>query len=98
MDQGDESAPRRHILGQVFIAWLERDGIIPDSTRRVVIDAEFGKVVTMYVEQFGSASLVDVHPPAELRTAVSIVARARNPRPDYPQHRRQHGEHAKEMD
>jgi len=66
----------RPIHGQQFLDWLRASGIIPESTRRVVIDAKVGEVVRMYCEQYGSDALISVEPPSELRGAmVTIVGK-----------------------
>lgn len=57
-----------------FLDWLRRSGIIPENTRRVVIDAKVNDVVMIYIEQYGTTALLDVDPPPEFFTAqVKIV-------------------------
>lgn len=45
--------------GKDFLAWLEEQGIIPDRTQRVVIDAAVNEPVRVYVQQIGQAGLLD---------------------------------------
>lgn len=64
---------RTAIHGKDFLDWLERGGITPANTRRVVIDAQVGHATLIYVEGMGSRGMIDVDPPAELRGAVVRV-------------------------
>lgn len=50
------------LTGNQFLLMLERIGILTvgDRVRRVVIDAEWGGIVTLYVERYGSTRLLDV--------------------------------------
>jgi hypothetical protein len=56
------------ILGQTFIEWLVKQGIIKDSlVQRVVIDAPYNDVMRVYVQRLGSTVFLGVDLPAELR-------------------------------
>lgn len=60
------------ILGKLFLAWLHEQGIIPENTRRVVIDARHDSVVVIYTEQYGTDRLIKVEAPPELKTAIVV--------------------------
>lgn len=62
------------IPGQTFLDWLKREGIVPENTRRVVIDAEANNPIIIYVEMYGGDKLIEVEPPPELRVGVKIVS------------------------
>ena len=62
--------------GMDFLQWLQEVGIVPEGSdaRRVVIDAEVGKVVKVYVEMFGTEDILNVEPPPSLTGAkVTII-------------------------
>ena len=50
----------RLVHGKQFLAWLSDNGIVPERTRRVVIDAAVNAAVMVYTEQFGDERLIDV--------------------------------------
>ena len=52
--------------------WLEKIGIVPNMTSRVVIDIPANGAVRVYIEQFGDSSMFEVEPPPELTTAIKI--------------------------
>lgn len=62
------------IPGKAFLDWLKREGIVPENTRRVVIDAEANSPIIIYVEMYGGDKLIEVEPPPELRVGVKIVS------------------------
>lgn len=60
------------IDGDAFLQWLSGAGIIPNTTRRVVIDACVGEALMLYIEQYGTKSFIDLEPPAALINAVQV--------------------------
>lgn len=50
------------VTSQGFIEWLEAAGVIPNKTRRVIIDAQVGDVVMLYVEMYASNKMLDFTP------------------------------------
>lgn len=48
------------LMGKDFIKGLVEAGIVPDETVSVVIKAEYGQVVTIYVQQYGDCRLLNV--------------------------------------
>ena len=52
--------------------WLEKIGIDPKMTRRVVIDIPANGAVWVYIERFGDSSIFEVEPPPELTTAIRV--------------------------
>ena len=52
--------------------WLEKIGIDPKVTRRVVIDISVDSPVWVYIEQFGDSRMFEVEPPPELITAITV--------------------------
>lgn len=48
-------------------------GFDPNECRRIVIDATAGKVVTIYVEKYGSEALLDLAPPDVAGLNISVV-------------------------
>ena len=63
----------RKIHSKAFLEWLERFGLIPENTRRVVIEASVDSAVMIYAELFGTSPMVEVDPPPELRGARVVV-------------------------
>lgn len=59
----------RPIHGKDFLAWLQRGGLVPENTRRVVIEASVDRSTVIYVETFASHSMIEVEIPTELRVA-----------------------------
>ena len=55
----------RMIAGKEFLDKLIDSGVIPLETRRVVIDAPWDEVVTVYVTQVGTERLLEVTPTLE---------------------------------
>jgi len=55
----------RMIAGKEFLDKLIDSGVIPLETRRVVIDAPWDEVVTVYVTQVGTERLLEVVPTLE---------------------------------
>lgn len=55
------------IKGKHFIDWLIEQGVIPDYTRRVVIDADYRNVVLIYVEAIGTDNLIKIELPESLK-------------------------------
>ena len=53
--------------------WLEKIGIDPKNTRRVVIDIPCDGPIWIYIEQFGDSAMFEVEPPPELTTAIKVV-------------------------
>lgn len=65
---------QRKIIGWQLIPVLaEALGIEADTIRRIVIDAPYNNVVTVYVERVGTAGLLEVSWPAELSQQVVTV-------------------------
>ena len=52
--------------GQELLTKLWQAGIIPEHTRRVVIDIKHHSIVEMYVEMLGSNTLVEIITPENL--------------------------------
>ena len=52
--------------------WLEKIGIDPKATRRVVIDISVDSPIWVYIEQFGDSRMFEVEPPPELTTAIRV--------------------------
>jgi hypothetical protein len=61
------------IHGLAFLRWLRDSGIVPENTRRVVIEAGVDTPVTIYCEQFGSEALVSVEAPPIFEGAKVVV-------------------------
>ena len=59
--------------------WLEKIGIDPKMTRRVVIDISANSAVYIYIEQYGDSRIFEIEPPPELTTAIHLVP----PQPDF---------------
>ncbi len=53
--------------------WLEKIGIDPKTTRRVVIDIPSNGAVWMYIERYGDSTMFEIEPPPELTTAIHVV-------------------------
>ena len=53
--------------------WLEKIGIDPKITRRVVIDIPSDGIVWVYIERYGDSQIFEVEPPPELTTAIHLV-------------------------
>jgi hypothetical protein len=62
---------------QAFLDWLKGAGIIPERTRRVVIEATVNELVKIYIEQVGTDELISVEPPPEL-CGPQIVVKAKS--------------------
>lgn len=60
----------RVVIGRDFLSWLAKAGIVPELTRRVVIEASVGDAVRIYAELYGSGEMLSVEPPDALRGAV----------------------------
>jgi hypothetical protein len=56
--------------GTAFLNWLARHQVLSPETRRVIIDAEVGKPVRVYVEQFMDNAVLAFTPPTALREAL----------------------------
>ena len=52
--------------GQELLMKLWKAGIIPEHTRRVVIDIKHHGIVEMYAEMLGSTTLVEIITPENL--------------------------------
>ena len=65
------------IKSDALIDWFVESGLIsPDqSARRVVIDAETGNAVRVYVELFGTRKMLDVKPPKLSPAQVTIISK-----------------------
>jgi hypothetical protein len=51
----------KHIVtSHAMIAALEKAGIVPNRTRRVVLDLQYGEAPIVHIEQFGDEDLLDV--------------------------------------
>lgn len=62
------------VHGKEFLDWLRTGGIIPENTRRVVIDASVNSATMIYVETFASRKMIEVDVPDEFRGArVQVV-------------------------
>lgn len=61
------------ITGRTFLQWLIDNGVVPDRTRRVVIDASYNSFVSIYIETFGTEKLIKVGVPSELLTATKVI-------------------------
>lgn len=59
--------------GLGFLNKLFEAGIIPEKTRRVVIDARLDNVVTIYIEQLGDVRLSEPGILAELRSVEKVL-------------------------
>jgi len=61
------------ITSEYFAQALIKAGIIPDTdrVRRIVIDAQAGELLVVYVEYFGQEQWLDVAP---LLTGVEVIA------------------------
>lgn len=54
----------KHIIsGDQLAQALIKAGIIPENTRRVVIDITAGQAARLYVEEYGTEALLDLIPP-----------------------------------
>jgi len=53
--------------------WLEKIGIDPKMTRRVVIDIPCDGAVWVYIERFGDSQMFEIEPPPELAKGIKIV-------------------------
>jgi len=65
------------IKSDALIDWFVKSGLIgPDqAARRVVIDAETGSAVRVYVELFGTTKMLDVEPPQLSPAQVTIISK-----------------------
>lgn len=54
---------RKIILANTLLKALVDAGIVPPETRRVVIDATVNEATYIYVEQFGTETLIDLIAP-----------------------------------
>lgn len=61
------------ISGRAFLLWLIDNGVIPDRSRRVVIDASYDSIVAIYVETVGTEKLIKVEVPTELVGATKVI-------------------------
>jgi len=43
-----------------FLQLLHEQGVISKNVRRVIIDAEVGSVVKLYIEEYGDSRLLDL--------------------------------------
>lgn len=64
---------RKLIHGGQFGQMLIDAGILPANTKRVIIDAEVSKVVTVYYECFGDARLLKIGIEDALLKDVEVV-------------------------
>ena len=48
----------RIITGDMFLDWLAERIPLPKETRRVIIDAEIGHPLHIYVDRFGTEALI----------------------------------------
>jgi hypothetical protein len=63
----------RTIIGKAYLDWLKGFGIIPEESRRVVIDIVADEAIIIYVEKYGTKKLLAVEPPPELFAATVIT-------------------------
>jgi len=73
MTQEQEKQPPM-LSGNMFLEWLYEQGVIPEYTRRVVIDAGYRGAVTMYVEQFADIRLTANKIPQQILDAGIVLA------------------------
>jgi hypothetical protein len=45
--------------------WAEALNVDPNEVKRIVIDAQAGRVLIVHVEKFGSEQMLEVEPPTE---------------------------------
>lgn len=55
-----------------FCGPLQKAGLLPANTRRVIIDVEAGQVVKIYYDTFASQTLLQVITPEFLMNAVKV--------------------------
>lgn len=66
--------PKQGVIhGRYFLQWLIDNQVVPERTRRVVIEADIGSAVRIYVETWGTESLISVTPPPELKGAQVLI-------------------------
>ena len=63
-EQVDADPPKRpaKILGHAFIMALLDAGVVDGNCRRVIVDAEVGRPVYLYKEEYGTESLLHIVP------------------------------------
>ena len=54
------------------IRWLRRLGIETTDAKRIIIDIQPGKPVTVYVQRFAQQDLFEMEPPTDLRDLKGI--------------------------
>lgn len=63
---------RSTVLSEQLLAALEANGVVPNDTRRVVIDIQMGKVPIIHIEKLGDQNVLKV---AEALTGVEVERR-----------------------
>lgn len=70
---------RQAIMADRFARqWAYALGIVPEETRRVVIDAECGHVLRIHVEKLGDERMLEVVPPSRHGAEVTYSASGAN--------------------
>jgi len=64
---------RTIMSNQFAVQWAEALGIDPMEVSRVVIDAQVGSVLKVYVEKFGTDRLLQVKPPDPSSVDVRVI-------------------------
>lgn len=59
--------------GRAFLDWLKAAGLVPERTRRVVIEASVDSVVLIHAELHGQAEMIMVNPVTVLGTNVKVI-------------------------
>ena len=55
--------------GNDMIKWISSMGLVPENTRRIVIDVPVNGAVIIYAELYGTTKMINIVPPAELEAA-----------------------------
>ncbi len=55
------------------VKWAEALGIEPSETRRIIIDAEAGSALRVYVEKLGTTKMYDIEIPDLSETEIHIL-------------------------
>ena len=54
------------------LRWLRRLGLDTTDAKRIIIDIEAGKPVSVYVQRFGQEDLFELEPPGDLRNLQAV--------------------------
>ena len=63
------------IKSDALIDWFRECGFPVENASRIVIDAQTGEVLKVYVEMFGTTAMLDMKPPDFSRAQITIVGK-----------------------